>query len=51
MQSINQNELWDKIANKSSNIMVGKGDIVRQLSLTNYKPRLGPFESTEQIHD
>ncbi|KAH7650676.1 putative transposase Ptta/En/Spm plant protein [Dioscorea alata] len=44
--SINQDELWDEIAIGSRNRVVG---IVRQMSSSNYKPRAGPSESTEQL--
>ncbi|XP_039123347.1 uncharacterized protein LOC120259961 [Dioscorea cayenensis subsp. rotundata] len=49
--SINQDELWDEIAIGSRNRVVGKGNIIRQISSSNYKPRSGPSESTEQLRN
>ncbi|XP_039129037.1 uncharacterized protein LOC120265221 [Dioscorea cayenensis subsp. rotundata] len=49
--SINQDELWDEIAIGSRNRVVGKGNIVRQMTSSNYKLRSGPSESTEQLRN
>ncbi|XP_039133240.1 uncharacterized protein LOC120270287 [Dioscorea cayenensis subsp. rotundata] len=47
--SINQDELWDEIAIGSCNRVVGKGNIVRQMSSSIYKSRLGSSKSTKQL--
>ncbi|XP_039136765.1 uncharacterized protein LOC120274079 isoform X1 [Dioscorea cayenensis subsp. rotundata] len=49
--SINQNELWDRIAIGSRNRVLGKGNISRQMSSINYKPRSGPSQSSGQLYD
>ncbi|XP_039115779.1 uncharacterized protein LOC120251288 [Dioscorea cayenensis subsp. rotundata] len=49
--SINQNELWDRIAVGSRNRVLGKGNISRKMSSINYKPRSGPSQSSGQLYD